>query len=169
MNPEQAKAAADLVTSQWEDEIAATVRVLSAVTDAGRDYRPDPKSRTAWEIASHLASADAFFTGGILEGQFGAASREDEHRFKNTSDLVAFYESTVPANVAKFRALSGEQLLEDIDFFGRMIKSRVTWIGFSLTHSIHHRGQLSAYLRPMGSRVPSIYGPSADTEFEAAS
>lgn len=168
MKPEHAKAVADVVTAQWEDEIAATVRVLSAVNDAGRDYRPDPKSRTAWEIASHLASADAFFTGAILQGHFDAASREDEHRFQNTSDLVAFYESTVPANLKKLRTLSGEQLLEDLDFFGRMSKLRVKWIGFSLTHSIHHRGQLSAYLRPMGSRVPSIYGPSADSEFEAA-
>ena len=43
-----------------------------------------------------------------------------------------------------------------------MQMSRAAWIGFANNHSVHHRGQLSAYLRAMGSKVPDIYGPSAD-------
>jgi uncharacterized damage-inducible protein DinB len=51
-----------------------------------------------------------------------------------------------------------------MDFFGMMKMSRAQWIGFANNHSVHHRGQLSAYLRALGSKVPDIYGPSADAE-----
>ena len=51
-----------------------------------------------------------------------------------------------------------------IDFFGMFKWPRAQWVGFANNHSIHHRGQLAAYLRAMGSKVPNIDGPSADAE-----
>ena len=60
--------------------------------------------------------------------------------------------------------LSGEKLAETIDFFGVMKMSRAHFVAFANNHSIHHRGQLAAYLRALGSKVPNIYGPSADAE-----
>ena len=58
--------------------------------------------------------------------------------------------------------LSSEQLLKIIDFRGMFQLPAVTYLNFLLHHSIHHRGQLSMYLRPMGAKVPSIYGESYD-------
>ena len=58
--------------------------------------------------------------------------------------------------------LSSEQLLKVIDFRGMFQLPAVTYLAFLLHHSIHHRGQLSMYLRPMGAKVPSIYGESYD-------
>ena len=49
-----------------------------------------------------------------------------------------------------------------INFFGVFNYPTVTYLTFLSNHSIHHRGQLSAYLRAMGSLVPAIYGPSGD-------
>jgi uncharacterized damage-inducible protein DinB len=49
-----------------------------------------------------------------------------------------------------------------------MKQPNVTYLGFANNHSIHHRGQLAAYLRAMGSKVPAIYGGSADEPFAAA-
>jgi uncharacterized damage-inducible protein DinB len=75
---------------------------------------------------------------------------------------VDFYKQTFPAKLAALKEMPAEQLADMIDFFGAMKMTRAQWIGFANNHSIHHRGQLAAYLRAMGSKVPNIYGPSAD-------
>ncbi len=64
----------------------------------------------------------------------------------------------------RVRAMSGEQLVGIIDLFGMMQAPAVGFVQMCVKHSVHHRGQLSAYLRSMGGKVPSIYGPSADTQ-----
>ena len=167
MNAEQAKAAADAMASLWENELAATTQVLAAVKDDNRGYKPDPKSRTAWELATHLATADIWFMESIRQGKFEwnpDAAKQAEGQFKNVGDIVEFYRKTAPEKLAALRALPAENLTEVIDFFGVMKMPRAQWIGFANNHSVHHRGQLAAYLRAMGSKVPNIYGPSADAE-----
>ena len=151
----------------WQGEFPATVRVLSAVSDASRDYRPHPKSRTAWEVATPIATGDLWFIDCIAQGKFAFdpdQAKQAEAQFRQVPDIVAFYERTLPAKLALLRDLPGEVLSETLDFFGMMKMSRAQWIGFANNHSVHHRGQLSAYLRAMGCRVPDIYGPSGDAE-----
>ena len=58
MTGDQAKAAAQVVVTMWQGEVTATSQVLAAVKDDNREYKPDPKSRSAWALATHLASAD---------------------------------------------------------------------------------------------------------------
>src|SRR5688500_3970572 len=166
-NPNQAEIVAEAMTAMWMGEVPATVRVLSAVDDAERDYRPHPKSRSAWELAVHLATADVWFIDSIERGAFAfdpEAAKQAESKFATVADVAAFYESTVPAKLAGLKALPAETLAESIDFFGIMSMPRAAWIGFANNHSVHHRGQLSAYLRSMGCRVPDIYGPSGDAD-----
>ena len=148
-------------------EFPATVRVLSAVSDASRDYKPHPKSRSAWELATHIATADIWFIDCIEKGTFvfdPEKAQQAQSQFNNVADVVAFYETTFPARLAQLKDLPGERHMETIDFFGMMQMSRAQWIGFANNHCVHHRGQLSAYLRAMGCRVPDIYGPSGDAE-----
>lgn len=167
MTGEQAKAVAEAMAGLWRREFPATLRVLGAMKDDGRDYRPHPKSRTAWELGTHLATADIWFIDSIAQGKFQwnpDAAKEIEQRFGNVRDVVQFYEQTFPARLDAMAALSGDQLAETIDFFGMIRMTRAEWIGFANNHSVHHRGQLSAYLRALGSKVPDIYGPSADAE-----
>ncbi len=57
---------------------------------------------------------------------------------------------------------TGDQLVKVIDFRGLLQFPAVIYLQVGLSHSIHHRGQLSMYLRPMGAKVPSIYGESFD-------
>ena len=65
--------------------------------------------------------------------------------------------------LAKVRALSGDHLAKVVTVWGGAYTLPcVTFVNFAIKHSVHHRGQLSAYLRPMGAKVPSIYGPSGD-------
>lgn len=164
---DHAQAVAAAMTALWEGEFPATVRVLAAVHDDGHDYRPHPKSRSAWELATHIATADAWFLECIERGEFQMdreAVAKAEAAFKSAADIVAFYENAIPDRLSRLGKLSGEELAQSLDFFGVMNMSRAAWIGFANNHSVHHRGQLAAYLRAMGSKVPDIYGPSADAK-----
>ena len=164
---DQTKAVAEAMTALWKGEFPATVRVLSAVRDESRDYRPDGKSRSAWELASHIATADLWFIESIERGAFhfdAEGTKALEGQFREVKDIVAFYEERIPAGIRRLRELAGDQLAEELDFFGMMKMSRAAWIGFANNHSVHHRGQLAAYLRALGSKVPDIYGPSGDAE-----
>jgi uncharacterized damage-inducible protein DinB len=170
MTADGAKAVAEAMTAVWQSEVPATCKVLAAVKDDNRDYRPDPKSRTAWELATHLATADVWFLDSIISGTFawdqdGAARAEA--RFTRAADIASFYEKEILARLSQIRAMRGEALAETIDFFGMITWPRAQFVGFATNHSVHHRGQLAAYLRPMGSRVPAIYGGSADEPMAA--
>ncbi|HEY0809726.1 MAG TPA: hypothetical protein VGD49_06165, partial [Longimicrobiales bacterium] len=68
MNPQQAKSVADAMATLWQGEFPATVRVLSAVSDSNRDYKPHPKSRSAWELTKHIATGDMWFIDCITQG-----------------------------------------------------------------------------------------------------
>jgi len=167
MTPENAKAAADMLATVWEGEYPATCQVLAAVKDDSRNYKPDPKSRTAWELATHLATADIWFIDSIVNGAFEwnpDAAKQAESQFKNANDVAEFYKKTFPERLKLLRALPAERLTPALSFFGVMTMPTVQYIGFANNHSVHHRGQLAAYLRAMGSKVPNIYGPSADAE-----
>lgn len=167
MNTDQVKTAAETLAGLWEGEFPATCQVLAAVKDDNRAYKPDAKSRTAWELATHLATADIWFIDSILNGKFEwnpDAAKQAESQFKSVNDVVEFYKRTFPEKLKQLRALPSEQLTATVSFFGMMEMPNVKFIGFANNHSIHHRGQLAAYLRAMGSKVPNIYGPSADAE-----
>lgn len=167
MTADQAKTTAETLASLWEGEFPATCQVLAAVKDDNRSYKPDAKSRTAWEIATHLATSDIWFIDCVLNGKFEfnpEAAKQAEAQFKTVSDIVEFYKKTFPEKLAQVRALPADKLTPMVSFFGMMEMPNVKYLGFANNHSIHHRGQLAAYLRAMGSKVPNIYGPSADAK-----
>ena len=170
MNAEQAKFLTEYLTGLIERESAATAKVLAAVPDSGKDYKPDPKSRSAWELATHLATSDVWFLQSILDGAFAwnpDAAKQAQEQFKSVADVVAFYKREVPARLAAVRALPADKLTRTVDFFG-MKEPGAWYLGFANNHSTHHRGQLASYLRAMGSKVPAIYGDSADEPMQGA-
>jgi uncharacterized damage-inducible protein DinB len=171
MTPENAIAVMESHVDTWEFEFPATCKVLAAVKNDARDYKPDAKSRTAWELASHLATADMWFIDSIINGSFTwdpDAAKKVETQFRTVDDIVDFYKKTFPAKLAEVRRLPADKLTRTVDFFGMMQWPAVKYLGFATNHSIHHRGQLAAYLRAMGSKVPAIYGGSADEPMVSA-
>ena len=160
MNPEQATFTAQMFVQSMEREYETTRKVLAAVTESGKNYRPDPNSRTAFELASHIASSDVWFLNGIVNGEFARGG--EEKPFGSVAEIVAFYEKEFPAGLAKVKGLPPDKLAKLVPAFGVFNLPAVAYLGFLNNHSIHHRGQLAAYLRPMGSKVPSIYGGSFD-------
>ncbi len=148
-------------------EVEITKRVLAAVPEGKRDYRPDPNARTAWELAWHLANSDVQFLDAIADMRFTMPPPQPADKPKSVAELVAWYDRHMKRGLDRVRALSPEQLSTPIQFFTFNFPAAF-YLGFLNNHSIHHRGELATYLRPMGSKVPSIYGGSYDEPMELA-
>ncbi len=149
-------------------EMEITRRVLAAIPDAKADYKPDPHARTAWELAWHLANTDVQFLDGIADLEFKMESPDEAHKPKTVGELVDWYDTNFQRAAARVATLTPEQLTTPIEFFGVFNLPAVMYLGFMNNHSIHHRGALVTYLRPMGSKVPSVYGGSYDEPFQPA-
>lgn len=148
-------------------ELEITKRVIAAIPEAKRDYRPDPHARTAWELAWHLANTNVQFLNSIADLQFATPLRSAPDKPETVAALVDWYDKNVKRGIKQVQALSAEQLLTPVKFFMFNFPA-VFYLGFENNHSIHHRGELATYLRPMGSKVPAIYGGSFDEPLQAA-
>jgi len=165
MDSKEAKAVADFLIADFENEIQATTRVIEAVPNRDLDYRPDPKSKSALGLVRHIALEDEWLLNCIANGEFTPPPDDsDACGIMSPADAVVRYKEKVPAALNRVRALTGDQLTNVIDLFGMIQAPGVNFLAMAAKHSVHHRGQLSTYLRPMGGRVPGIYGPSADTQ-----
>jgi uncharacterized damage-inducible protein DinB len=147
----------------WNKEAPTTRKVISRIPQERSDYKPEPKSRTAREIAWVMVREEKILVEGLEGGKINwqeiptpATVQEildtyDRQHDEITNDLKELdptvWEKEIPlvAGGQEFMRASG------YDFAWEFLFDQV-----------HHRGQLSTYLRPMGSTVPSIYGPSAD-------
>lgn len=165
MNPAEAKTIANVLLDGIEREYQTTKRVVAAIPENQLDFKLGEKGRTMRELAWHLIASEAWFGEGVANGDF-SHSETTMPPSASVADLVSFYDKEVPARIARVKQLSGEQLAKIINFFGVMQVPNFGLIGFWNNHSIHHRGQLAAYLRAVNARVPSIYGGSADEPFE---
>jgi uncharacterized damage-inducible protein DinB len=160
MTADQATAVMNMMTGLIESEAPATRKVIRAITKG--DYKPDEKSRTAWEIATHVAMADIWFADSILNGAFAWSGEPAvPAEMTDPAAVAGWHERHLGDRLTKLRAMTPEHLLRPVDFFGTKAPA-VNWLGLMNNHAVHHRGQLAAYLRAMGSKVPAIYGMSAD-------
>ena len=144
-------------------ELPKFVKVLKAVPQGRLDYRPDPKARTAQALAWVLAQEEAALVR-LLDT--GTVEWKDEKPPARMEAIVAAYEASAAAVNERLERLDEAGWEKKAKFLmggGAAWEDSVSgflW-GF-LFDAIHHRGQLSTYLRPMGGKVPAIYGPSAD-------
>lgn len=159
MTPNEARAVANLVGQQLQNEWMTTYKVLAAVPDPKREYRPEANGRTAWDLATHMAGADVWFLDGIIKGGFDKP--DESPQAPDTTGVAEWYKKEFPNRLERVLALPDHKLTESLDFYGMKMPA-VQFMLFALVHMVHHRGQLSAYLRPMGGKVPSIYGGSYD-------
>jgi len=165
MDSKETKTVADFLIADFENEMQTTLRVIGAVPNGHLDYRPDSKSKTSLGLIRHITLEDEWMLNSIANGQFTPPPDDsDACGIMNPAGAVAQYKAKVPAALARVRAMSGEKLAGVIDLFGMIKAPGVNFLALALKHSVHHRGQLSTYLRPMGAKVPGIYGPSADTQ-----
>lgn len=162
MKAEKASVVLEFLIPAVEMEFGSTKKVIMAVPADKSDYRPDARSMTALELAWHIAAAESFFTTWVVTGEFPEFSKMPEH-IKTPQDVITWYDTQVAGNHPKLKALTGEQCARELASpIGSL--PAIAFIQMMNNHTIHHRGQLTSYLRPMGAKVPSIYGTSRDDE-----
>lgn len=156
---------------EYDHELATTRRVLERVPEAEFGWRPHEKSMTLGQLATHVAdiprylsvTMDAQFYD-VLSGEKGAA----EPPVSLEALLKAFDEKVSKARASLAKASDAEMMAPwtlkrgDHEIFS--VPRVATVRTFVMNHLIHHRGQLSVYLRLRGVAVPAIYGPSADEQ-----
>jgi uncharacterized damage-inducible protein DinB len=146
-----------LFTRFWTAEAETTRNVLARIPE-GSDYRPDPKSRTAQEIAWQIVCEERMIIEALENGR---AEWSPPPVPDTMAEVVAAYDEQKATMPERWSSLSGERWEGDLDFFGTARPaSSMAWS--FLFDIVHHRGQITTYLRAMGSTVPQIYGPSAD-------
>ena len=104
------------------------------------------------DIRQYMVRAGAFTAGpGISEG------------IGTPAEIATWYETTYAEAFEALAKATPDQLLKVVDFRGLFQRPAVMFLVSGLSHTIHHRGQLSSYLRSMGAKVPAIYGESYDS------
>ena len=166
MTPEQVLTITHFLLSTTRQEATTTFKVIAAVPDGNSGFRPDSKARTARELAWHIAYTDVWFLESIARGEFKIEGEPVPAEVKTIADMASWYQSSLAAAADRVAALPAEKLVEPLNFLGVFNFPAGFYLSFLNNHMIHHRGQLSGYLRPMGSKVPSIYGGSADEPME---
>jgi uncharacterized damage-inducible protein DinB len=146
-----------LFTEFWTKEAQTTRKVLERIPE-GSDYRPDPKSRTAQQIAWQIVCEEKMLIEALETGKVEWTPAPMPPKMK---DAVATYEKQSADVIRRLKALASERWNGTLEFFGNQRPASPMAWSF-LFDIVHHRGQITTYLRPMGSTVPQIYGPSAD-------
>jgi uncharacterized damage-inducible protein DinB len=137
--------------------------VIEAIPVGKGDYRPDPNAKSAEELAWHIAAAEKRFYNGIADGGFDFSPVPKPDSIKTSADIAKWYGEMIDAVMPRLQKMTPEQLAKVLDFRGMFQMPAVVFFQTAISHSIHHRGQLSVYLRPMGGKVPAIYGESYDS------
>jgi uncharacterized damage-inducible protein DinB len=139
-----------------------TTRVIEAIPDAKADFTPDNISKSAIDLAWHIVTAENRFLEAVINGSFDLTPMPRPDSMRTAADVNRWYAERYAGNAAQLQALPLDRLVKTVDFRGMFQQPAVLFLDLAMRHSIHHRGQLSMYLRPMGAKVPSIYGESYD-------
>jgi uncharacterized damage-inducible protein DinB len=146
-----------LFTRFWTDESKTTRNVLARIPE-GSDYRPDPKSRTAQEIAWQIVCEEGMIVEALENGE---ADWSPPPMPATMKEVLEAYEKQSAELPERWKRLPSKRWEGTLEFFGSQRPAAPMAWSF-LFDIVHHRGQITTYLRPMGSTVPQVYGPSAD-------
>jgi len=160
----------DLI-AEFDHETAKTRKLLDAIPDnADWNFKPHPKSMSLGRLAGHLTDFVGEWAMGTLtkdKVEFGPDSKWEPYVPASKADLLGKFDKELAATRTALVATTGDKWDKNWQFLWggtayindpkhKVFRESV------LNHMIHHRGQLTVYLRLIGAKVPGVYGPSAD-------
>ena len=165
MTPEHAKFLSQVVGQQLQTEWKTTYKTIAAVPDDKKTYKPQADSRDAWFLSHHIATTDVGFLNAVAANDFGVFPAKTSA--KTIAELADWYKHEFPKALEQVLAKDGVHLSQKLSAFGGVLNlPSAIFLLFCNNHMVHHRGQLSTYLRPMGAKCPAIYGNSFDEKMQ---
>lgn len=165
---------AESLLPEFDHEMATTRTLLERVPDGKGDWKPHQKSMALGYLASHIATLPGWAVSTLQQTELdmnppGGVKYVAVPEFNSTQDRLAAFDATVKGAHEAIAAAPDSDLgvMWSLKNGGETIFSlpRVAVLrSFIMNHIIHHRGQLSVYLRLLDVPLPSIYGPTADTQ-----
>lgn len=152
---------------EFDHEMATARTVIERVPEDQYGYKPHEKSMTAGRLASHIAEMPNWATASITQESLDLAGGYNPFTAASRAELLAAFDKSVAGARAAIAGASDETLVKNWSLKNGdktlMTMPKIAVVRtFVMNHIIHHRGQLSVYLRNLNVAVPSIYGPSAD-------
>lgn len=166
MTPQEAQGLAQYLFQTLDIEFAITRKVLAAVPADQLNFKLGEKGRTTAQLMWHMVQSNRGFGEGIANLKFDFPGEEAQPNTKD--EILAAFDRDIPPILDRVKALTPEQLATPVNFMNLANVPDVIYVGWWANHMIHHRGQLSTYVRAMNTHVPSIYGGSADEPFGEA-
>jgi uncharacterized damage-inducible protein DinB len=166
-------AIAESMLPEFDHETATTRSLLQRVPDARADWKPHAKSMSLGELAMHIASIPSWSPVALKQTEFDTnppgGRTYTPPGFESTAHVLKTYDEGVKASRAMLAATSDGEFMVPwtLKNGGKVVFSMPragVFRSFILNHAVHHRGQLSVYLRLCDVPVPNIYGPTADTK-----
>jgi uncharacterized damage-inducible protein DinB len=161
------------ILPEFDHETATTRALLERVPEERAGWKPHVKSMSLGQLAMHIANLPQWATITLERTEFDTnppdGPRVAAPAFESTRALLQFYDANVSASRALLAHTTDAQFMVQwtLKTGGRSLFSMpriAVFRSFILNHAVHHRGQLSVYLRLLDVPVPSIYGPTADTQ-----
>ncbi len=162
---------ADALVAELEHEAKTTRSLIARVPDDSAAWKPHGKSMSMGELAIHLANIASYgmpvATRPELNFQSPDGSGVTHAKWTSHDEALALFDRNLEATKRAISAVTDAQLrdvwtLRAGDHVVFTLPRIAAWRTFVMSHQIHHRGQLSVYLRLNDIPVPPIYGPSAD-------
>ena len=161
---------AELILAEFDREVSRSRRALEQVPQGKHDWKPHEKSMIFGYLANMVATMPSWITMIITENSRDIAPKEGQRQAPAPLNTSAEYLQALDRDVAGARAAlqatSDEHLNTKWQLLvgGQVVleSSRYEMISDTINHWVHHRGQMTVYLRLMGATVPALYGPSAD-------
>jgi uncharacterized damage-inducible protein DinB len=158
----------DALLPEFDHEMAVTRKVLERVDGAQFGWKPHERSMTLGRLATHVAEIPQWGQTILTQPEFNMVEGEYKPTAAaTTAEVLALFDGQVKTIRGLLAARTDADLMSTWTFkqngqelFG--MPRAAAWRSWVMNHLIHHRGQLSVYLRQTGSKVPGIYGPSAD-------
>src|SRR3989344_921486 len=148
----------------WEREHAVTVKVLSAFPDNKLDFKPHERSRSAKDLMWTVVYEEKVFVDGVVSGKLDFSSFAPALATK--AEILEAFEKIHMEALGKIKNMSIDDLMKTMPYMegpkAIVDKPRIGVVWSMIMDQVHHRGQMSVYVRMAGGKVPSIYGPSAD-------
>jgi uncharacterized damage-inducible protein DinB len=156
-----------MLLTEFDQEMAITRKVIERLPEDKYGWAPHEKSMKAGRLASHIAEMITWGTIGMKQDSFDLAGGHEPFNAASRAELLKAFDQNVADCRQAIEGASDETLMKPWSLLNGkqtlMTVPKIVVLGsFVVNHIIHHRGQLSVYLRLTGTPVPSIYGPSAD-------